>query len=201
MKKSIIFLIVVLTVLTLCLCACNDPSGEMRNINSLLRDEYSKMNVTVSTEYQGYTLLDTYDLVTSDGKTNITYEIMRFNSFEESNGNVSAPDEIVTKRKGSAVVENGKLVSVNGDPITAVELDSLNLNMSLKLPYFENIKTPNNTFSADVVNPQGFLGVDSFDGTDLHVVIRYTESSISRIKLEYVGSSGSTVTISYVLNN
>ena len=200
MKKSMIVLAAVLLLFTLCLTACNDHSGEMRDINLLLRKDYSKIDVTVTTVNNGYMLEDVYSFENVDGQTNVTYVITRLNSFESSNGTVTAPDEITTKYEGSAVVQDGTIISVKGEPITPEALQSVSFTgMSFKVPYFTNINTPKNTLSADVVNPHKFLGNDGFDGTDMHVVVRYTQDGIHRIVLTYAGVSGSEVSIVYVL--
>lgn len=200
MKKTIIFLITVLLLCTLCLTACNDHSGEMRDINLLLYNEYSKIEVKVSTVANGYNLEDNYIFETQDGKTNISYVIERLNSFEDSGDAIVSPGQMTTKYEGSAVVENGVLVSVKGEAITPETLQSVSItSMSFKVPYFKNVNTPNNTFSADVIKPQAFLGNDNFDGTDMHIIVRYTQNGLHRIVLEYIGASGSEVSIVYVL--
>lgn len=201
MKKSLIIIIAVLMLLSVCLCACNDHSSEMRDINILLRKEYSKMDVTVSSTYSGYSLEDSYKFVTENSQTNIEYTITRLNSFDTSNGAVVAPDEMTTKYQGSAVVKDGQLISVKGEPITPAQLESLSItNMSFKLPYFNNINTPKNTFSADVVNAKDFLGNENFDGTEMHVVVRYTDTGIYRITLTYMGVGECSVSVTYVLS-
>ena len=184
MKKSMIVLAAVLLLFTLCLTACNDHSGEMRDINLLLRKDYSKIDVTVTTVNNGYMLEDVYSFENVDGQTNVTYVITRLNSFESSNGTVTAPDEITTKYEGSAVVQDGTIISVKGEPITPEALQSVSFTgMSFKVPYFT----------------KKFLGNDGFDGTDMHVVVRYTQDGIHRIVLTYAGVSGSEVSIVYVL--
>ena len=202
MKKRIILLFVLLTFVLVCLTACNNPSAnDYQKINELLKKDYSKVTVVVSTKTDVATLIGNFTLTFDNGATNVDYKFDKLNTFEtDTDGNIGNADgNFIVSVEGSAVVREGLIVE--GDAAVDLPLDQLNISgLSFKQAFFRNATLKNAKFEADVTSPQKFTGNDALVCTDMHVVVvRNTNSdTLTSIEITYTSENGAAVKINYV---
>ena len=195
MKKKILLLVIALVLVTAlaCLAACDHYASSLQNIQSLLKADYSEIVLNVETKTNGITLNGNYTLTFDGDKTTVVYEFDRLNELDVNEENA---DSYLTRVKGSAVVENGKVVQ--GD--TSVDLpQEVNFSgMSFKQAFFTNATTTNAKFEADVSNPKGFTGNNSLACTNMHVKVLHKANALTQMIITYVAQNGSNVTLTYL---
>ncbi|MBR2485532.1 MAG: hypothetical protein IKB54_04165, partial [Clostridia bacterium] len=102
-------------------------------------------------------------------------------------------------KTGTAVIKNGVIVEQNGDAVE-IPVNSLEkISLSFKQDYFKNGKGYSDgtlVFEGDVTNPKAFTGNQNFDGTDMHVTVRYNDK-IESIVIDYTSANGAAVKIIY----
>lgn len=202
MSKKIITvcLIVVLSLAVVCCAACvkNDHTEEMRLINTLLGREYREIEINVTTTLDTIVLKGKYDIEKDENKTNLAYEVDRLNSFDTSNGSLNAPNEIISHLSGSAVFENKRIVSIDGDEISDSELfEIVEMNMAFRAPYFSDVTVNPNSLYAKVTNPKGFMQDKAFDGSNMDVKVVFNKTAIALIVINYTTSNNTTVKLEY----
>ena len=202
MKKRIIALFALLTVVALCFAACNTPSLEdLQNINDLLKVDYSKVTVVVSTKTATAELNGNFTLTFDGDVTKVEYRFERINSFDvDDNGNIAdAEGDFIETVEGEVAVRDGKIV--DGDTSVDLPLDELTVGgFSFKQAFFSNSTLQKAKFEADVINPQQFTGNSGLDCTDMHVVvIRNTAAKVlTSIELTYTSENGAQVKLDYL---
>lgn len=199
-KLLTICLIVVLTLAVVCCAACSfdNHAEEMKVINSLMRKDYTTVELTVTTVKDDVTLDAEYKFEQKDAIAEITYEIDRLNAFDVANGVVTAPSAYLTRVKGTATFDGSQITSIDGDPVSEnVLLDVVDRNMVFRVPYFSNVTVNKAAFSAKVTNPKGFMQNEEFDGTNMTVKAAYTDTVLTYLTIKYETSNGAKVTLDY----
>ena len=202
MKKKITVLFALLTVALLCLVACGNPGvKDLQKINDLLKIDYSKVTVVVSTKTETVELNGNYTLTFDGSDTNIEYKFERVATFDvDSNGNIAdANGDFIETVEGTAVVRDGFVV--DGDKIVDLPIEEINVSgFSFKQAFFSNANINGAKFEADVTNPQQFTGDPALVCTNMHViVIRNTNANtLTSIELTYTSENGAAVKISYL---
>ena len=202
MKKRIILLFALLTVVALLFAACSNPSvNDFQKINDLLKVSYSKVTVVVNTKTDDFELNGNFTLTDNGNSTIIDYKYDRINSFEVgSDGNIADADsEFIVTEEGTVEVRNGKIID-DGE-IVDFPFDELNISgFSFKQAFFKNAKLNGAKLEADVVNAQQFTGNAALNCKDMHVVVvRNTKAdTLTSIELTYTSENGAAVKISYL---
>lgn len=195
-KRNLLILISVIIVLVLCLSACKDNTETLRKLNTMQREDYSKLSVEVTTVKDGLTLEGSYGFTVNGDKTDVTYAYDKLNGFDVSGNAVTAPEQFKSRLTGTAVVKDGAVVEINGEAIDPQLLTQLqSASFTFRQSLFANVKTTNYTFEADVVNPKEFIGDDNFGGTDVKVRIGFRKS-LDKIELTYK-QNGASVSVTY----
>lgn len=173
-----------------CFAAC-DGSGEMLSeINDALRKGYDKLTVEVITEKDGVELNGLYNVqFNADGAT-VKYSYDKLNELDFGDN----ADEYVTKVTGEAEIADGKIVGDEELDFGPIDYTGFNF----KSAFFTDVKVSKLSFSAKVVNPQGFVGNVGFDGTDMYVETVLNGDALAKLMLGYVSAEGFNVTVNYL---
>lgn len=200
MKKVLSFICLMLTFL-FCMTGCggNDspPKTVYENLNSLIAKESTSITLTVKTTTDGETLNGSYLISKQDNVYTVNYSYEKLNTFEEVGGVITQPTEYKSTVTGNMKISNGTIIEQDGEA-SNVSIESLTVSgLTFNESYFSNVVNENNTFKADVNNPNGFMGYD-VTLSNLKVEIAYTTEKISSIKLTY-STSLSSVELMYNL--
>ena len=173
-----------------CFAAC-DGSGEMLSeINDALRKGYDTLTVEVITEKDGVELNGLYNVrFNADGAT-VKYSYDKLNELDFGDN----ADEYVTKVTGEAEIADGKIVGDEELDFGPIDYTGFNF----KSAFFTDVKVSKLSFSAKVVNPQGFVGNVGFDGTDMYVETVLNGDALAKLLLGYVSAEGFSVTVNYL---
>ena len=202
MKKRIFVIFALLLVVLLLFASCDlsASSSDLQQINDMLKLDYSKVQILISTKSQGSEYKGKFTMTYGEDTT-IEYEIERANTFEiGDDGSIVTPEDgFITNKKGTVVVRDGKIVDGDVD----VELPELGVyvgGFSFKQAFFTNVSNKKAKFEADVTDPQNFTGNTSLVCKDMHVTVvrNINSNALTSIQLTYTSSNGSEVTINYV---
>lgn len=194
-KLLTICLVLVLTLSIISCAACKDNSADrLRQINAALLHEYSKIELNIVTDNDGIKLGAYYVMTTSNGITDISYEVDRLNSFDAEG---AIPSEFITRVKGNATFNGNAITSIDGDTAEYdVPLNFVSSKMTFRLSFFNDLKVTPKGITANVINPQGFWNDNEFAGTDMTVSVVLNESDLSHITIGYK-LDGATVQMEY----
>lgn len=200
MNKKIltICLIAVLTLSVICFASCKgNAADKLREINSALIHEYSKIELAVTITDDEVTLKSNYVMSKSGGITEISYRVDRLNTFD-ANGEI--PSEMITTVAGNAKYDGKAITSIDGDEVDYEVLrDVVDCNMAFRLSYLNDINVLQNGITAKVIDPKGFFENDKFEGTDMSVNVKMANSLIATISIHY-SLNGTAVTMDYTFD-
>ena len=202
MKKKI-FVTIIIAILALTLTACHlvpETDDTYAELNKMVKLDYQSVNMEVQTTMNGVTLVNSFTSNIGTNSTVVTYSVQELATFDSTDGSYVVPDNMIVKKTGTAVIKNGVIVEQNGDavniPVTSLE----NLTIQFKDSFFNMAQSTYEAgayvFKADVTNVKGFTGNDSFDGTNMSVLVRYNEK-LSSVVIDYTTSNGATVKVIY----
>lgn len=191
--KKIIFISVALVLVLVCLVACNNVGQTLSDITELLNSDYSSVTVKVTTETAQVTLNGTYIFNFDGDTTTIEYSYDKLNELSADGNNADSFKSTVSGTatvQGNSATEDGVTVDL---PLSDLDFAGL----SFKEGFFENIKASATKFEADVIEPKGFTGNNTFVGSDMRVAVTFNADSLTDITITYVSSSNANVTVSY----
>lgn len=193
MKK--IFSIAILVVLCFALCACSETATVYDKLNQMAKVSYTDYSISVKHVSDGETLNSSYAIKTENGVSEINYSYEVLNSIEEVDGSYVVPTEYKSTKSGSATVQDGKIVKLNGEELNVdvAEIDSISLKFDES--YFEGVSETENGFTAKVKNVDAFLG-RHIDCSDMTVAIEYTEGRFGKVTVAYT-ANGASIEIEY----
>lgn len=191
MKKLFkIILFTVIAVLTFCGCEKASVKVDYNSLTKKLNSDYSGWSLTVKTKKDDVTLTDVFAVKKSDAQTEIEYTLETLSELSFDNDG-----EFITKKSGSAVIKDGKVVTENGDEVV-IEIEELaTLGLSFKAEYFGNAKYSDTSFSATVVKPSSFLG-KSLNCTDMTVYASFSDK-FTKINIMYTAENGAKIDCTY----
>ena len=207
MKKTI-FVILIVAILALALTACgNQNSSDAYNlINEMLDDEFYTVKLQVETTDKGVTLTNKYIAVMASNGTMIRYTVQSLAEIvENEDGTFTMPSNMINTENGSATVNNGKIIDLNGNaesiPVDAITSPSLSFNKD----YFvgtihsenDGVKTIIGNVNQDHV--KDFTGNQNFDGKDMTFEVIYGEKDTATA-LIYTMTSGASVKVTYTFS-
>ncbi len=190
MKRKILILVSVVLALTFALCACADDNTYTR-INKLLNEDYSKVELTVSTTFDDETLTSTVTSTQNGDETTVKYCIRQYATFGDS-----VPENYVEETNGEIVVKNGKIVRNNG-VLVGIDLEQATAKYNFNADYFIAPQMNGNVFSASVGNAKGFFGDTEFAGSGVKVSVTFSEV-LESMQVTYTSQSGAKVELNYV---
>lgn len=199
MKKKLFLVTLCLLLTVVCLTGCAVNTKFFEKINKLLDADYSKLDITVTVS----DVDDVDELISefnveygANDTSKVNFNIRRLATIP-SDGTI--PDSYIKTYQGSATVTNNQVVSVSGDVPQDVKLEDVaDCKLKFSDKYFANVKVTDNTLTAKVTKPQGFLGQANFTCKEdtMVVSVEYGEF-INSIRIQYVSVNGSTVALMY----
>ena len=125
-------------------------------------------------------------------KTSVTYSVERLNLIT---GDVyDLPDDFKSLLSGTAVVENGATVKVEGDEVSLPEYTELVGKFNYSESCFTDVTASDGRFSASVKSANDFLGVNS-DAKNMKITVDYNEAAIEKITLTYDTESAKVTSV------
>ncbi len=193
MKKRCIILVAVLMLLTLCLCSC--ANSQLKNINNWLKENYSKITITETTTQSGDKLTSSFVVENSTENTLVTYAVEQWAKFDGTN----IPAESKKILEGSVVVKDNKVVSQTGDSVDVDVAKLVELGFNFNSKCLKNVKANKTSLSADVKNPQLFLGNVNFKckADSMKVLVNFSKV-LEKITLEYTTLDGAKISTQIV---
>ena len=203
--KRIISLILIILAVVFAFASCGGAQTQNKAtvyeiLNKIFTKDNSFVNIQVETVTSGKSLASMYTVAKETSGEKITYSIEKLSTFEEVNGEYIVPESYKITLNGEVLVLNGNVVEQSGDiadlDFTKTEIPNFKFNEG----YFSNVQDNAGKFTADVINPSGFIST-SISCSDMSVSVVYNESMISEIVLSYTSVEGSSVTIKYLFNH
>ncbi len=196
MKKSAVIVVAVVLALTLtCLVACGSDQT-FDEINEALHSEYSTVTVTVSTERDGIKLGGVFKVIFSGESATVEYYYDKLSELSVNGGN---PDSCITTMSGVAKVENGILSEDSlTEDLNVGQLDYTGFNF--KKSFLSDVQNNENEFVANVSNPQGFVGNNQFECSNMIVRVAFAEKLINSLRLSFVSKAGAQVQVTYIFS-
>ena len=189
-KKFALLTIALVLVCAFCLVACNGYAQALKDIQKLLKVDYSEIVLNVTTTTQGYTLNGNYTFTFEKGKTIVDYEYDKLNELDVNGDNA---DSYLTRVTGRAEIVDGKIVG--SDVTLSFDIDFNGI--SFKEAFFENYSVSETVFEADVANPKGFTGNNDLVCSNMRVKVLYSKSALNIIQITYVSQKGAEISLSY----
>ncbi len=191
--KKILALVILCVLATLCLCACDQTKDvTLDDLNNMINQDYSKTELGVKTVLEGKQLESSFTLTKNDGKIHIAYSIEQFAEISLDN----VPDSYKKAATGTVDVENGKVVAQSGDKVEVALEKLADLTIKFNSEYFAQPVLESNKFSANVSNPAAFLGVDTFNGTNMTVVVNF-DTALKNMTIAYTSANKAAVEMVY----
>ena len=199
--KKVLFIITITLVLVLSLTACIAVDNVYNDLNNMAEKGYSKIDLTISTQTEGVTLIDTINFLfdTTDGEIDknngkATYKTQRLGKYQVVDGVLVAPENYILEKEGSATVKDGKVITQDGEEIYS-GVNGLGLNF--KKSYFVEINKSEGLFEAKVINPEGLFGAEDMDAVNMSIKVAYSGKNFNRIQISYSTFEGTKVTLNY----
>ena len=192
MRKNVLLVAVVLVV-ALCLSACGVSQSQLDNISKLIQQDYSKVTLNVITVVGDTTLTGIYEMTYSGSTTTVNYDYYKLNELDMTGNN---PSSYTSRVQGTVVIENGNIVSGDDSVVLPDELAFANLNFNKD--FFNNAKSQQAKFEADVTNPSAFVQNSTLVCEDMHIAVYHTDSVVSKMEITYSTPSGAQVTVTYM---
>ena len=159
-------------------------------LNELSKKEYETVKLDICVGHDDVTLNANYIVK----ETLVTYSVEKLNLII---GDIyDLPENFKTVNYGTAIVENGVIVKVEGDTVSLPEYAELVGNFNYSESYFTDATISDNKFSAKVKSVNDFLGVNS-DAENMQLTVDYNESVIEKITIIY-DTENAKVTSIYV---
>ena len=150
-------------------------------LDELANEDYSRVDIDVEVETGFAKLYSNYTLT----RSSVIYNIEKLNLLPPDGNIANLPENAKTTVSGYALIENGRVVELDGD--SDIELPSyseLRGNFSFDEHNFTNAYTGDGYFEADVISPTSFYGT-YVDMSDLKVEVEYTNSALMEIVITY----------------
>ena len=224
MKKIIAVLLSLLTLVLLVSCNVNitpstggsesggstgsDPIVEVTpetvtaQIASLLKDEYTKTKITVTTDSGDITLKNEFEITKSQaGATVVSYVVRKANkiTFDEDNNPV-IPSSQYQETIGTVEIDDDKNVTLKDGDAVDIDFSNLsNVNFNLEVSNFTDLLVSDVKLTANVKSAATLLNADGVVAKDCTISVYYAwGEAVKNVKINYVLTSGDTVKIVYV---
>ncbi len=204
MKKLLSFVLVIISLLlTLSSCDIFSPSDDdnetdanvFDSLGEMAKNDYNAVTVNISSEYEGETLKDIYNITKDGTKTTVKYTCQRYSNFSEGN----IPEEYIKTYTGTIVTENDKIISKDGDDvyIAFTEINVKNFNFSENV--FSNTTNESGVFKAKIQNPSSFFSNNTLKLSDAEIEVKYS-TTFENITIKYKSESGALITSTYAFS-
>ena len=195
--KKIVSLLLALSILLMLLSACSVPGEKPSTgpsvyevLEVLANKDYSVVKIDVVTKTSFAELSASYTLK----QDRVAYSVEQLNELSASESTSALPADYKTTVTGSAKIENGKVVSLDGAGINLPSYDELKGSFHFSEENFKNVVEGEKSFSADVVSPSAFYGA-TVNVSDLKISAMYSESALSEIAISYKTAGAKVETV------
>ncbi len=186
MKKRILAVAALLLLVTVLFCACaNDSVAE--KLNKMAAEKYSCVKLQVTSKFSEDAVL-TSTFVVNNSTNTVEFNVEQFQTLDAN----QIPQGNKTVVSGVANVVNGK-----------VKETELTLNLPLQqivdmkwdfdVQYVGSVVT-NTSLTAGIANPYKFFGVQTFEGTDVSIVVNFADV-LQKVEVSYTSTKGALVTL------
>ncbi len=127
-------------------------------------------------------------------KTDVTYSIEQLNTLPTDGNITGVSSNFKTEFSGTAKVENGKLITVDGDNVSFPSYSELKGSFSFNEENFRNAVVGNGSFKADVISPSAFYGT-SIDAKEMSIDVTFSDDSLIRVTVTYKTENASVKTV------
>lgn len=190
MKKIIVFALMLSIIL--CLPSCgNTYSKEFDTLNRLSSDiEYVFYTIDIeTTDENGLTVKEVYNVTNANGKIDATYRIERLNSFTVDGNNIYLPTDHINVTEGTL----SESAAGSGLALPKFNFSASSLSVTSAVNY--------GTYSyltANITSMYGFMGLD-FSGSSNHtLIVNYGANQINSLTISYTTDNGNAVYLTYV---
>ena len=173
------------------LAACGGKASEYNKLNEMLDASYSKIELTVTDTFGDLSLESKYTIRYSDSGITVGYTVEKFAEVTLDNPSTG----LKTTLTGEAVIEDGVVVSVNGDDI-GLGADIAKTGLTFKKEFFKKAELTDSRLKADVKDASGFLGTQ-LTCTDMKVEAAFGDV-LYNINIVYTSEGGNEVKYAYV---
>ncbi len=191
--KKMIFVLAAVCAAVCCLGACGkSESDSYDSLDEMMKMSYSQIDVSVTNTFDENTSLKSeYKVSYSGNSITVTYEVEKFSAFE-----LDGPlPGFKTTMKGEAVIENGTIVSVNGDEVD-LPATVMKPGFTFKKKYFADATLTDAYFIADVKEPNRFFDTN-IPCSNMKVKATFLEV-FHDIRITYTSERGSEVEYKYL---
>lgn len=189
MKKIIVFALILSVIL--CLPSCGDTnSQEFDTLNKLSSDiEYVFYTIDIeTTDENGMTVKEIYNVTNTNGQIKATYRIERLNSFTVDGNNIYLPTDQVTVTEGTLTESASE---------SSLALPKFNFSASsLSVTSAVNYGTYS-YMTANITSMYGFMGFDFSDSSNHTLTVNYNENQLNSLCICYTTSNGNTTYLTY----
>lgn len=172
-------------ILSLASCVENEGNKDLEKLNELAASLDANYVLTISVESEsGNEANKEYTVSTENGTTAVHAKFETINSFSVNGDDITAPDSYTTvteRNLTSEEVANGRF------NLPAFNFSSSNLS---------NIVIVNGTLSAKVASIKNLMGT-TLDASNIKLTVKYSNTAIQSIVINYTTSQNDTVTLSY----
>ena len=169
----------------------DEGQPETQTVYELLTDlgakSYRSVKLNVATTIDETVLSANYVLTNKS----VTYSIEQLNTLSLEGEN---SPEYKTTVTGSADIDNGKVVKLDGNDVRIPYYSELKGEFIFNEKNFENVITDEGYFSADVISSAEFYGAD-VSVSDLRVEVEYSDTAFVKLTLTYNTDDSSVVTV------
>lgn len=190
--KKVFYVTLALVLALVLLASCTSYGEALNKVSDLLKQDYSKLTVSVTSVRDGLELTALFNVEFGE-KTTVNYTVKEMSKLNIEGGN---PDSYINEYSGSAVVENGKLTE-NGKE-TDLPIEGLNFGeFNFSERNFSDIEATATSLKAKVTDPKGFAGNNSFVASDMKLTALFSAEAISELTVEYTSQNGANVLTVY----
>lgn len=224
MKKIIAILLSLLTLVLLVSCNVNftpstggsenggntggnpivefTPETVTAQIASLLKEEYTKTKITVTTDSGDITLKNEFEISKSQaGATVVSYVVRKANKITlDEDNNPVIPSSQYQETIGTVEIDENENVTLKEGEAVDIDFSNIsNVNFNLAVSNFTDLSVSDVKLTANVKSAATLLNADGLVAKDCTISAYYAwDEAVKNVKINYVLSNGDTVKIVYV---
>ena len=191
MKKLISFVLSLTLLICLIGCSVTVETNIYDKLNNFASKSYRNVALEVTNETQGLALKSSFSLK----EDSLTYSIEKLNLLPENGEDFGEIPEFKSTVSGTAVIENGNIVKLDGTDVQLPSYDVLTGAFNFEESNFKNAKEYVDSFSAEVISATAFLGTEA-DVKNMSVVVEFNSAAFEKITLVY-NTDNAKITLVY----
>lgn len=186
MKKRILAVTALLLLVTVLFCACANDSVA-KKLNKMAAEKYSCVKLQVTSKFSEDAVL-TSTFVVNNSTNTVEFNVEQFQTLDAN----QIPQGNKTVVSGVANVVNGK-VEETELPLNLPLQQIVDLKWNFDVQYVGRVVT-DTSLTASIANPYKFFGVQTFEGTDVSIVVNFADV-LQKVEVTYTSTKGALVTL------